>query len=57
VASFLIAVCDGLLVQFLLDPERSPSGAQLADALGAATALALELGDDLSPAPPAPRSR
>lgn len=56
VASFLIAVCDGLLVQFLLDPERSPSGAQLADALGAATALAIELGDELSPAPPAPRS-
>jgi AcrR family transcriptional regulator len=57
VASFLIAVCDGLLVQFLLDPERTPSGAQLAGALGAATALALEMGDELVRRPtPAPRS-
>jgi AcrR family transcriptional regulator len=60
VASFLMAVCDGLLVQFLIDPASSPSGAKLADALGAATALAIQLGGGeaaLSPSAPAPRSR
>jgi AcrR family transcriptional regulator len=36
VASFLIAVCDGFVVQYLLDPERTPSGNELVDALGAA---------------------
>ncbi len=29
VASFVIAVCDGLAVQYLLDPERVPDGDQL----------------------------
>ncbi|HEY3735686.1 MAG TPA: TetR/AcrR family transcriptional regulator [Streptosporangiaceae bacterium] len=32
IASFLIAVSDGLMVQFLLDPERAPDGAQAFDA-------------------------
>ncbi|HEY2443047.1 MAG TPA: TetR/AcrR family transcriptional regulator [Streptosporangiaceae bacterium] len=32
IASFLIAVSDGLVVQFLLDPERAPDGAQAFDA-------------------------
>jgi AcrR family transcriptional regulator len=32
-ASALIAVCDGLVVQWLLDPERTPSGDDLADAV------------------------
>jgi AcrR family transcriptional regulator len=36
VASFLMAVCDGLIIQFLLDPEATPTGDQLADSLGAA---------------------
>jgi AcrR family transcriptional regulator len=41
VASFLIAVCDGLLMQSFLDPERAPSGERLAEALGAALQSAL----------------
>lgn len=32
-ASLQIAVCDGLLVQWLLDPAATPSGADLAAAL------------------------
>lgn len=35
VASFVIAVCDGLSVQWLLDPDGMPSSAQLADGLAA----------------------
>lgn len=34
-ASFQIAMCDGLLVQWLLDPDATPSGAELVDALTA----------------------
>ncbi|HEX4253131.1 MAG TPA: TetR/AcrR family transcriptional regulator [Pseudonocardia sp.] len=34
-ASFEIALCDGLLVQWLLDPDATPSGEQLVSALGA----------------------
>lgn len=40
VASFLIAVCDGLVLQWLLDPEQTPSGEQLVSSLGAALARA-----------------
>lgn len=32
VASFLMLVCDGLTVQWLLDPQRAPSGADAFDA-------------------------
>lgn len=32
-ASFQIALCDGLLVQWLLDPKATPSGAELIEAL------------------------
>lgn len=32
-ASFQIALCDGLLVQWLLDPDATPSGPELAAAL------------------------
>ena len=32
-ASFQIAICDGLLVQWLLDPDATPSGPALAAAL------------------------
>jgi AcrR family transcriptional regulator len=39
-ATFQIVVCDGLLVQWLLDPDATPSGADLADA------FKLALGDD-----------
>jgi AcrR family transcriptional regulator len=41
VASFLIAVCDGLMLQWLLDPAQTPTGEQLISSLGAALALAL----------------
>jgi AcrR family transcriptional regulator len=43
IASFLIAVCDGLVLQWLLDPDATPSGEQLTSSLGAALAQALEL--------------
>ncbi len=33
VASFLIAVCDGLSLQWLIDPDSAPDGEQLLDAL------------------------
>jgi AcrR family transcriptional regulator len=41
IASFLIAVCDGLIVQWLLDPEQTPSGERLASSLGAALTRAI----------------
>ena len=33
IATFVIAVCDGLAVQWLLDPEHAPTGAQLLEGL------------------------
>jgi AcrR family transcriptional regulator len=42
VASFLIAVCDGLVLQWLLDPGGTPDGQQLLASLGAALSVALE---------------
>jgi AcrR family transcriptional regulator len=36
VAAFFIAVCDGFVIQFLIDPKRCPSGEQLVAALGSA---------------------
>jgi BetI-type transcriptional repressor, C-terminal len=38
IASFVMAVCDGLALQWLLDPDRTPDGAQLLS--GLATAFA-----------------
>lgn len=35
-ASFMVAVCDGLLVQWLLDPEATPGGGEVFDAARAA---------------------
>lgn len=35
VASFVIAICDGLSVQWLLDPAASPTGAELSEGLAA----------------------
>ncbi len=51
VASFLIAVYDGLQVQWLLDPQRAPTAEDLMSALEVAlpTALAAERG---APEPP-----
>ena len=42
VASFLIAVCDGLVMRWLLDPENTPTGEQLISVLGSALDLALQ---------------
>ena len=44
VALFLIAVFDGLAVQFRIAPEETPTGEQLVGALVAARAAALEQG-------------
>jgi AcrR family transcriptional regulator len=41
VASFMIAVSDGLLLQWLVDPERAPSGEELTAGLDAAVGAAL----------------
>jgi AcrR family transcriptional regulator len=41
VASFMLAVCDGLLLQWLVDPDRAPSGAELTAGLDAALPAAL----------------
>lgn len=41
IASWLIAVHDGFMLQFLVDPARTPSGEQLTTALGAALGAAL----------------
>ena len=41
VASFLIAVCDGLVLQWLIDPDETPGGDELIASLGAALARAL----------------
>lgn len=40
VASFLMAVADGFMLQFLVDPEATPSGEELIAGLGAALAAA-----------------
>ena len=45
VASFLIAIADGFMVQFLVDPQRLPTGEQLTSTLGAALAAALTPSD------------
>jgi AcrR family transcriptional regulator len=42
VASFLLAVCDGLVLQWLLDPDATPTGEELAESLGAALTVALQ---------------
>ena len=41
VGSFLIAVCDGLVLQWLIDPDETPRGEELISPLGAALAQAL----------------
>jgi AcrR family transcriptional regulator len=44
IASFLIAVADGFMIQFLVDPARCPTGDRLASALGAALTAMLSAG-------------
>jgi len=41
IASFFIAVCDGFVIQFLVDPKRCPSGEALVAALGSALETAV----------------
>jgi AcrR family transcriptional regulator len=41
VASFLIAIADGFMILYLVDPARAPTGEQLVSALGAALEAAL----------------
>jgi AcrR family transcriptional regulator len=41
-AVFMIAVTDGLLLQYYADPERMPTGAELSDAARAALAAAID---------------
>jgi AcrR family transcriptional regulator len=52
VALFLIAVFDGLAIQFRMSPEDTPSGEELASALAAAGVAAREHALDLEPSAP-----
>jgi AcrR family transcriptional regulator len=42
VSSYLMAVCDGFVLQWLLDPEETPSADELIASLGSALNLSLE---------------
>jgi hypothetical protein len=42
IASFLIAICDGLVLQWLLDPDETPTGDELISSLGSALSQALQ---------------
>jgi AcrR family transcriptional regulator len=42
IASWLIAIHDGFMLQFLVDPARTPSGDELVSALGAGLAAAMK---------------
>jgi hypothetical protein len=44
VASFLIAICDGLVLQWLLDPDATPTGEELISSLGSALDRAMQKG-------------
>lgn len=52
IAAFVIAVCDGLSVQWLLDPEGTPDGDQLM--AGLATVWASSFPDSAAPKAPNP---
>lgn len=43
IASFLIAVCDGLVLQWLLDPAETPNGEELISSLGSALSQSLQV--------------
>ena len=43
IASFLIAVCDGLVLQWLLDPAETPNGEELISSLGPALSQSLQV--------------
>jgi AcrR family transcriptional regulator len=44
IASFFIAIADGFVIQYLLEPEDCPTGEELVGALGAALAAASNSG-------------
>jgi len=48
VSSFLMAVSDGFVLQWLLSPEETPTGEQLIVSLGGALSLALNQVEDLA---------
>lgn len=56
-ASFLLAVFDGLVIQWLLDPERAPRAAALVDSLVEAMRIALADSDSTDRRVPSRRSR
>jgi AcrR family transcriptional regulator len=45
IAAFVIAVCDGLSVQWLLDPEHVPTGAELTAGLATVWAASFPMAD------------
>jgi AcrR family transcriptional regulator len=47
IATFVIAVCDGLSVQWLLDPEHSPSGEELMAGLATIWAASFPMSDQV----------
>ncbi|WP_158884131.1 TetR/AcrR family transcriptional regulator [Amycolatopsis anabasis] len=47
VASFVIAICDGLSVQWLLDPRGAPAGADLSEGLAAMWAVSFPGAESL----------
>jgi AcrR family transcriptional regulator len=46
IASFLMAVCDGLVIQWLVEPDATPTGDELIDALGSAAESLLALAGE-----------
>jgi AcrR family transcriptional regulator len=54
VASFLVAIADGFMIQYLIDPARTPSGEQLVAALGAAFEAAITAAEAAPLVPRAP---
>lgn len=56
-ASFLLAVLDGLVIQWLLDPEHTPSATALADGLIAAMRIVLTEADSSDGRPSRRRNR
>lgn len=48
IASFVLAVCDGLSVQYLLDPGRAPNSEQLLDGLAAVFRASIGQAPDVS---------
>jgi AcrR family transcriptional regulator len=50
IASFLIAACDGLVIQWLIEPGALPTGDELMDALASAGERLIAMATDAEPA-------